>query len=400
MKMSKRLTCKRNFMRLVVPAFIVAWPIVNPVPSFAQESQKIDYKGLYVYINPLWVNQTSYMENALSKPYIDGAAIVVEWKRLEPAPGQYEFSDMDKWVGAVVAQHKKIDFGVMAGTWSPEWLYDQNHQVSKVSFDYNRNPQGTPNCTVLTLPTPWSPTYINEYNKMMQEVARHFHELKVPGFPQGAAFDALRIVKLTGINNTTEELRLYAGAHPHGDNGACHQTSAPPVWAAAGFTPSKIKMAWTEMSDNTANAFPGKILSVDIIRVNAFPAIDDSGNVYRPEPGANDRLTNEILSIGLSRYKGRFAVQWNALTSEEPDTAVTDAGTKGAIVGWQMNQFMHENGSGCFYGRQRAECKSVEDFQEMFDNGIKRGGQYIEIWAQSVDDFAPAFQNAHNQLVR
>jgi hypothetical protein len=386
--------------------------IVGPALSLAQTryasagSRGSDHAGLYVRIDPSYVNQAQDFTNALSKDFVDGAAIMIQWASLEPAPGVYEFAGLDQWVTASVTRHKKLSLGVMAGWFTPEWLYNEPYKVPRNSFNYNRNPQydrqphGMPACAVLTLPSPWNPVFIREYNKMIRDVARHLHELQVPGFPPGAAFDALRIVKLSGINNTTEELRLFAHK---GDNGPCHQSDAQQIWAAVGFTPEKIISAWIALADNIAAAFPDQILSVDVIQVGAFPPIDSSGRVYSPTPGGTDALSDRIIDMGLSRFKGRFSVQWDALSRLPPNPAVLRAASQGAIMAWQMNQWAGLRGSGCIYeelGKElRTACKSPEEFDAILDNGVSRGAEFIEIWAQNVDSFAPSFQKAHDRLV-
>ena len=360
-----------------------------------------DYKGLYVMIYPSWLPQTSSFENALAKPYIDGATIIAQWRIIEPAPGIFDFSSMDKWIGLAVAQHKKIGIGVMAGCWSPDWLYDTNHRVHKNKFNYNRNPQGTPECTELTLPSAWDPVFVSEYNNMMGTMARHLHELSIAGSPPDAAFDALRIVKIGGINNTTEELRLYSNSYPHGDDGPCNQSDAPPIWLAAGFAPKKIVDAWVNIAQNIASAFPSKIMSIDIIYRSAFPLLDDSGNLYRLPPQMDNPLTGQIIAAGISHFRGRFAVQWNALNNRLSDRTVIEAGKNGAIMAWQMNEFLGpRGGSGRTDGDRRVACKSDKEFQEMMDNGISAGGQFIEIWAPNADQFPVALQNAHDELTQ
>lgn len=321
---------------------------------------------------------------------------MVQWASIEPAPGVFDFSNLDRWLEEAIQSKKKISLGIMAGWFTPAWLYDEDHQVPMNSFNYNRNPQGTALCTVLQLPSPWNPVFLKEYGQAISALSHHLREFQAPGVPRGAAYDAVRIVKLAGINNTTEELRLNAN---RADNGPCHQSDAPSIWAAAGFTPRKIESAWATIADNIALAFPDKILSVDIIQAGAFPPIDDSGVIYRPQPRTLDSLTNKILAIGIPRFKGKFAVQWDALSQLPPNPAVLAAGAKGAIVAWQMNQILGPaGGSGCFYENHRLPCQSIEDFQSILDNGINLGGKFIEIWAPNVDFYAEIFVKAHNRL--
>jgi hypothetical protein len=387
-------------MRLL-QIFLVSCVVLASTTSRSEESdalvgKKVDHYGLLVRIDPEHRPQAPDFLHALSKDFVDGGIITVQWSVIEPQPGTYDFSSVDSWVQAIAAQHKKIGLGVMAGTFTPAWLYSSPYNVPKNEFNFNRNPQGGSVCALLVLPSPWNETFIKEYNQMIDALARHLHEFQASGVPRGAAYDALRIVKLGGINNTSEELRLVANK---GDNGPCHQSDARKIWADAGFTPSRIEKAWRDLIEHFGRVFPDKILSVDIIQVGAFPPIDDSGHIYVPPPRTVDQLTTRLIDVALSRFKGRLSVQWNALSQREPNPAVTDAGAKGAIVAWQLNEFLGpQGGTGCFDGEQRVPCRSVEDFDATLRNGMDRGAHFIEIWAKNVDEFEPAFHRAHERL--
>lgn len=387
--------------RMVFSIITISLLLISPTSIFAQPAddfigKTVDHNGLWIRIDPAYKAQYPEFTHALSKEFVDGAAIMIQWAVLEPKPGVYNFEALDKWIEVTTAQHKKIGLGLMAGMHTPEWLYAGPYNVPRNAFDYNRNPQGAAICTVLVLPSPWNENFIKEFNLATAELARHLREFQAPGIPRGAAYDALRIVKLTGINNTTEELRLNANK---GDNGPCHQSDAQQIWASAGFTPTKIARAWHEMIGNTGRVFHDKILSMDIIQSGAFPSIDESGRIYTPPPHTSDVLTARLIEASLARFRGRLSIQWNALSQREPNPAVIDAGRKGAIVAWQMNEFLGpQGGSGCFYGEQRSHCKTNEDFEIMLRNGIDRGAHFIEIWATNVDEYDAVFRKAHDRL--
>jgi hypothetical protein len=153
------------------------------------------------------------------------------------------------------------------------------------------------------------------------------------------------------------------------------------------------------LAAETAQAFPDKILSVDIIHRNAFPPIDNNGQIYATNPApspAPDALTERILETAVPVYGHRLLVQWDALWNGTPPREVFAAGKKGAQIGWQMNGFMGEwGGSGYIYpGWKIAACKTLADFQSILDNGIELGGRYIEVQFGNVDNPAlgPAFQ--------
>jgi hypothetical protein len=361
------------------------------------------YGGLYVRIDPSYVHKTSEFENALSKDFVDGAAIAVQWKDIEPEQGRYDFSKLDRWVDLAVEESKDLSFALMAGWFTPPWVYDAG--AKSVTIRINRNPQnvGGPVCSDITLPVPWDPRFIASYNQAIASIAAHLRQMKVAGGRTGAAYKTVKIVKLSGINNTTEELRLPAN---RGDDGPCHQSDAQEIWAEAGFRPDRIIQAWTAISKATSAAFPDSVLSIATIEVGAFPPIDASGNIYRPIPGTTDSLTNQIIDIGLRKFPGRLAVQWNGLSQQEPDPAVAAAGLKGAIIGWQLNQSLGPaGGTACFYGhgqigrgQLRVKCKSEADFVSILDQGVGLNGRFIEIWAPNVDEYADAFRRTHRRL--
>lgn len=171
--------------------------------------------------------------SALAKPYIDGAAIVVQWGEIEPRPGVYDWTILDRWAVPTVRLHKKLSLGVIAGLFAPAWLYGPGYDVPKNVFRFNRSGSDAhPWCDdAFTQPSFWSGTYVREYGTMMKALAEHLRVMQAPDVPRGSAYAALYLVKLSGINNTTEELRIDASAP---DDGPCRQSDAAAIWAKAG----------------------------------------------------------------------------------------------------------------------------------------------------------------------
>jgi hypothetical protein len=370
------------------------------------------YAGLYAYINQFaprgpWPPINA---SAIEKPYVDGAAVVMRWDEIEPTPGNYEWTDVDTVFRAVIAKHKKLVVGVTTGSWTPAWLYGPGYGATKVVFSSYDHSNG--NCSSdFVQPVVWDPVFPREYGKAMKALADHLKDL--PGAAPGSAYDAVQMVKLSGLNLTTEELRL--NAHPAG--GPCHEPDTTEIWKAAGYTPSKLLGAWRETAAVIERAFPDKILNVAVIHRGAFPPIDEGGNVQKPS--VPDGMTLEILRDSIPRYGPRLLVQWNALSQFMSAKGVAvlpqevlDARNQGALIGWQLNGFMGIwGGTGCIYPTDSIlPCKTVADFQAIFDNGIDQGGMYIEI--QPIDtvsqelklppgsttDFASAFQYAHERI--
>ncbi len=381
---------------LVLLALLAPLSAEETAPAAGSET------GLYLYMPHGYLpNHQAPYSAALSKGFIDGAAIMLEWNRIEPKPEVYDWSDLDKWVRQTVQLHKRLCIGVIAGLFAPDWLYGPGYGVPRNSFRYNRSSVGMA-CIVMSQPSVWHPVYLREYGKTLTALCRHLHEMPIPGQPAGAAYQALRLIKLSGINNTTEELRVDT-TKP--DNGPCHQSDAAAIWAADGFAPDKIVSAFMAIAAETAQVFPDKLLSLAIIHRSAFPPIDNNGHIYAtsatPTP-APDALTERILETAVPVYRERILVQWDALWNGRPPAEVFAAGKRGARIGWQMNGFMGEwGGSGYIYpGWKIGACKTPADFQSILDNGINLGGHYIEVQMGNVNNpaMAPAFQEAHDRV--
>ncbi len=348
--------------------------------------------GFYVFMNHIALPTfDDFYAVALSKPYVDGAAMEMEWSALEPRPGEFDWSHLDRWAKTTLALHKKLSIGVSAGIFSPPWLFDASHDVPYAGFHFNRNARGMA-CADIVLPLPWSAAYLHEYAAMMSALSRHLHELTVPGHP-GTAYQAVTVVKLSGINLNSSELQLDTTAP---DDGPCRQSDAAAVWAMAEFTPDKMMKAWAALSEATDVAFPDKILSLQIIHRNGLPGGDRRAT--KPDP-----LTQRILENTVAAYGHRAMVQWNALSQFVLPPEIAQAGGRGARVGWQMNGFLGpRGGSGCVYPPfVLAPCKTMADFQSIMDKGTEAGGRYIEIQApNTTDNHDPAFEAAHTKIWR
>ena len=372
-------------------SILLAWLLAMPVRAAGGD----ETLGLYVFINHIALPTFDDFYNAaLSKSYVDGAAIEIEWSAIEPQPGVYDWSKLDRWVKTTLELRKKLSLGVSTGIFSPKWLYDADHNVPNARFRFNRNPRGA-FCDNIVVPLPWSPVYLHEYAQMMSALSHHLHELKDPG-GQDTAYQAVTVVKLSGVNINTSELHLDTTPP---DDGPCHQSDAPAVWAKAGYTSDKIMAAWTSLSEATDKAFPDKILSLQLIHRNGLPDLER--RTPKPDAKAPDAVTQRILERTMTVYGHRLMVQWNALNQGVMPQEIVRAGQRGARMGWQMNGFLGvRGGSGCVYPPfVLAPCKTMADFQSIMEKGIVAGGRYMEIQApNATDNHDPAFTAAHDRL--
>ena len=102
-------------------------------------------------------------------------------------------------------------------------------------------------------------------------------------------YNAVTLLRLTGINRTTDELRLPAET-PQSSGLAC-VSDAVSIWQAAGYRPSLLLSGWDQITSSFERSFPDKAFSVAIIPQNAFPPIAEDGSIIRgTPPDANQPL--------------------------------------------------------------------------------------------------------------
>ena len=337
---------------------------VAPVPTAALRSTTRPDAGFYLYIgHPDLANFTAPYSAGVRKGFIDGAAIMVQWQELEPQPGVYDWSVLDRWVVPTVQMHKKVSVGVIAGLFAPRWLYGAGYDVPSHTFVFNRSQSEAHPAMMddMIQPSFWHPVYLREYGKLMAQMSLHLQKLVVPGTAPGSAYRLLQMVKLSGINLTTEEIRVDASK----GGGALGESDAAKIWASAGFTPQKVQTAFAAIAAATEQAFPGKILSMATIHKAAFPPVDDKGQIDADYP-VPDPLTAALIRQTVAKYQRRCLIQWDALYQGPPPKEVLDAGKQGALVGWQLNGFAGTwGGSGRVYDHpfRVGPCQSPADFQ-------------------------------------
>jgi hypothetical protein len=105
-------------------------------------------------------------------------------------------------------------------------------------------------------------------------------------------YSAVTLVRLTGINRTTEELRLPA--ETAASTGLACVSNAITIWQQAGYRPSLLLQAWNAILGSFEKSFPHKSFAVSIIPSNSLQCIPcDCPGWFRhhrhgwgPEPAA------------------------------------------------------------------------------------------------------------------
>lgn len=168
----------------------------------ALQAGAADLRGVYVYTNDLShlakPTQNAVM-SAMAVPGMDGVVLVIAWSAIEPSQGQFDWTTLDPWLQQSVALHKKIDLIVTAGSDEPSWLFPS---AKPLAFTISPHGGATGQCQSLTMAAPWDSAFLTQWDAMLAALSAH---LKAVG-----AYSAISLLRLTGINRTTDELRLPA----------------------------------------------------------------------------------------------------------------------------------------------------------------------------------------------
>jgi Beta-galactosidase len=240
--------------------------------SFAA-AQSTDIRGIYLYTNDvsqITAGTTNALTTSLNVTGVDGIAIVVGWDAIEPSMGQFQWALLDQWIHTAISGGKKIDLAVPAGDSTPPWLFQPapvGAGATPLNFTVSPHAGSTGVCQSETIAAPWDSAFLGQWDAMLGALSAH---LKSAG-----TYNAITLVRITGINRTTEELRLPA--ETAASTGLACVSNSLQTWQAAGYRPSLLLQGWNAVVGSFTKSFPDKTFVVSIIPNDAFPGINESG---------------------------------------------------------------------------------------------------------------------------
>lgn len=415
MRIVSRLTAAMKSPLLAAGVALAATAV-----AFGAPAQASTYRGIYVITPPLQNSTAPKLPNSFfTNPNIDGIDLQVLWGVVAPLPGSYNWLTIDSEIKAAVANNKKIDLTVIANRLitsastakyttysSPTWLF--NEGVPALHFIAGPH-AGLKECDEEVIAPPWNPTYQAAFTAFIAALANHLQT--IPG-----AYDAVSLVKITGVSEITGETRLPSQTAPVAGHKCQAITNAVTTWKNAGYTPAKVIATWKNFAAAFNNAFPGKILADEMIAKNAFPPVDDSGDIVKITSATYVDVAQEIIADGIAMFPHRFAVQWDGLSSVQKTyafNAVLKAAQEGAIPGWQTNNYLPagtqavpavingatlDHGTGC--GGLVAEARGCDgvSYEAILNAGLAAGGQYLEVWPANASGFPAAIAETHAKM--
>jgi hypothetical protein len=372
---------------------------------FFRLRQPVDLRGIYVYSSDVYQISSTYsntLAQSLLVPGVDGLVLVAGWASIQPSRSQFNWTNFDQWMTQKVVLGKKIELAIPAGQDIPDWLFQPATNggagAAPLYFTVSPHEGATSNCIFETIVAPWDTNFLAAWNNLLTNLSAH---LKMQG-----TYSNVSLLRLTGINRTTDELRLPAET-PVATGLSC-VSNAPAIWQGAGYTPSNLLSGWSNILNSFQAAFPDKPFSVAIIPnvTNSFPPIDDSGQLITnnfPDPN------QPLLALAGQKFSGRLVIQFNFLiTGQNASVSVVHAAQQyGSLPAYQSNNYLGASGGGAACGgtpNSPVPCTNDTYLAEL-QQGIyplnptnTLRSQYIEVFPANVLSFTNAIWQAHSEL--
>ncbi len=329
--------------------YLYSWDIANDydAPKAVCASNCSDEKLLY---------------NALAVNGVDGLTLVMDWSTIETSPNGFAWGRMDGWIQAAASFGKNVNLAIRGGGGAtggatPCWLFHAGclpgytggyTDATALTFNAAAHQGALNNCVTERIAAPWDPVFKTQWENMLTKLATHLQTKMMPS--TRPEWDAVSMIRLTGINRTTDEFRLpeqtpttlaSCGANPVN---AIQVWLTPPSKALAPYTPDQLSTAWTSLADFYNITFPGKYFNLPIIPngtgtglstgqpQNPFPEIDNSGCVFdppvdptqiSPQPcpdpnfaGVDQNAT--LLNIASQTFSDRLTIEFESLNTQNP----------------------------------------------------------------------------------
>jgi len=402
----------RTFKRLVIGLLAVGLAHSEALPGSAATTLP-DIRGIYIVAQKGWLDD-GQLAQAIAVPGVDGILVYVLWSVLTSAkapPKTYNWTVLDQMVQLAVSNGKKFEVGIVTGRDTPAWVFDAPPQglgAAGQTFGYVQLGKPGAGCLRVQLALPWDNNYIAAYADLLQQLSTH---LKAQSW-----YNSMTMLRLTGINTYTEELRLPA--EPPGTGAAAQSCLSGNLqaWEQVGYTQGLVATGWRQMLTASQRAFPDKTFNLALITDNGFPAFLPNGTPVSSPAAAVQQaslvIVTNLAQITAQQFPGQLVIQSNGLEDQGllDTTTIQLAQQNGTLLAWQTNESELQTG-GAACGGTRAMpmvCTSDADYFNLLKLGIFPEGssgtnpvmaQYLELLPPNVIAFPNAVLQAHNILL-
>ena len=317
--------------------------------------------GIYV-VTPLG---RPLPDSVLALPSIDGIAVRVGWRTLQPTAQPPDFSLIDQQLAAARRFGKKVSLSFEAAIETPDWVFD----LGARPYWFVLEDEGHV-CERRRLPIPWDPVYLDSLKQLVRSASRRFNRS-----------DLITHIKVTGPGG-----RRQASALPHGaartlsdGKQTCTTLDEVTEWQNVGYSRARVQQAFRETLDLFLQSFTSHRLAV-VIDTQGFPPLDDEGRLIAGAAYDPDMVPS-LLQGALTGREGRVVVQSNELTNTSSYLFPIRFNEEVA-VGYQLRWAVSSDKS------FRMNGGTAESPVAIFDSTIRRAvnarGRYIEVSYQDA----------------
>jgi hypothetical protein len=288
-----------------------------------------------------------------------------KWAQINSTPGVYDFTSLIEMLKQLKAMDKKASIGVMAGIYTPSWLFNAPYNALYRSID-------APSVSAEAfsqrhVPAPWDPAYQKAYNDVFVNMAA---AIKAAGLS-----DTVALVKNSVISSHSDETRLEDSDKDDSKESSPEECLA---WEKIGYTEDKILATFANTSDVITRAFPGVAIGLNMVTgSNRFPNVG-----HCTDAKANNKTLDTIVKNFVTTYKDRAVVNSTVLSYDSGiPKSFAWIRENGGHIGFQLNR--QKVGCSATPGTaEAAACSSPEyiaNLKEAIQDGIDAGADFIEV---------------------
>jgi hypothetical protein len=270
-------------------------------------SSNVSYPNGLVVVIPAREHKEQSSLQALNNPFISGVAVQMNWRDIEPAEGQFDWSKLDELFAAADSGKKWVHLLIFPGFFAPAWA------KAGVETDMFPIQYGPGKGTIESLPMPWDRVYLKRWLTFLKQVSERY-----------GSSPAFRMIAANGPTSVSAEMTLPNHPQDH------------KKWLAHSYTVEKYLGAWREVLHFYDVTFPNQCVSL------SAPGIPVLGPGRKRDPGERQRYRQAVVDQASNILGRRLAIQFSDLHAgharvEAPDEngfVIDHSG--GMITGLQM----------------------------------------------------------------
>lgn len=365
--------------------------LADPVPDWSgREIRGIHYAVERNSLLPdRWqaeLQQTDDCQPPCTVAFDDRMSVVYlryKWMQLNPQKGVYDFTDLAAQLDVVAAAGKPVSLIVMAGKYTPPWLFEagaghlEMRYLIKDEFSQTR------------VPLVWEDAFVNAHGEMIAALAKFLRET--------GRHHLIVLAKNGALTTHSGETRLMPPkaflkerATRNTQKVAHFRAALCADYARAGYSEARIRKAALATTAQIAAVFPDAYLGLAFVTGGQrFPTVDAAGRCAFPQDNAT---LNEIIRDMVRSHGRRAAINSTFLTAEIGAPPILEWVRK---VGGQTGFQVEAMAVGC--RKAKNPCDRAE-FEATLRTGIADDADFIEVHNGNINRYRDLLVQADRAL--